>query len=155
MKLPWGMREDDPRCLEMRSWIREQIEFFYQKGYTDFICGMAIGCDMYFAEEVLSLRPEHPDIKLHAAIPCADQSSRWNRAQKQKYEELLSQCDGKNTFVENYTPDCMQFRNEYMVNESSALIACYNGRPGGTMATIAMAAREGLEMKILDISEIK
>lgn len=153
-KLPWGSRNNDPRCEKMREWIRAQIKDFYGDGYRNFISGMAIGCDMVFAEEVLSLKEDLPGINLFAAVPCEDQPIRWTIAQKAHYLELLSACDGVKTFQKSYTPSCMQARNEYMVEQSSALIACYNGRPGGTMTTIVLAKRAGLETKILDLSEL-
>ena len=55
MKLPWGMRETDERCIAAKSWIGQQLEELYELGYRHFISGMAIGCDTYFAEEVLRL----------------------------------------------------------------------------------------------------
>lgn len=154
-KLPWGMRESDERCIITRKWIFSQLEQLYSLGYRVFISGMAIGCDTFFAEAVLELKSRFPDVQLIAAIPCADQASRWNSSQKEKYSLLLSQCDSVRTFADSYTSSCMQTRNTYMVDCSSALIACFNGRPGGTMKTILYAEREGLDVRILDLSELK
>ena len=42
-----------------------------------------------------------------------------------------------------------------MVNQSSALLACYDGRPGGTMSTLLYAKKEGLDIRMLDIEELK
>ena len=154
MKLPWGMRESDPRCLSARAWIAQQLEELYREGYRRFLCGMAIGCDTYFADAVLDLKERCPDVRLEAAVPCSDQASRWNRVQQEKYRQLLSQCDRVKTFQDSYSADCMQRRNRYMVDESSALVACFDGRPGGTMSTLAYAMREGLEVRILDVSEL-
>lgn len=154
MKLPWGMRETDPRCDAVKAWIADQLAEFYSKGYRRFLCGMAIGCDTFFADAVLELKERHADVILEAAVPCNDQSSRWNKTQKAKYAELISRCDCVHTLQEKYTRGCMQHRNRYMVDESSALIACFNGRPGGTMSTILYATRENLNVQILDISEL-
>ncbi|MBQ6366019.1 MAG: DUF1273 family protein [Oscillospiraceae bacterium] len=155
MKLPWGMRESDERCIRAKEWIAGQLNTLYTLGYRHFLCGMAIGCDMYFADAVLALKAQHPDVTLEAAIPCADQANRWNSKQKAKYASLLEQCDAIKTCQEAYTPDCMQRRNRYMVERSSALIACFNGRPGGTMSTILIAQREGLTVHLLDVNELK
>ena len=46
-------------------------------------------------------------------------------------------------------------RNEYMVDCSSTLIACFDGRPGGTMNTIVYAKREGRAVRMLDVSELQ
>ena len=155
MKLPWGMRESDKRCIAAKRWIAAQIEELYSLGYRQFICGMAIVCDTYFAEAVLALRERYPDISLEAAIPCADQANRWNKKQKETYAGLLSRCNSVKIFQEHYTNGCMQQRNTYMVNQSSALLACYDGRPGGTMSTLLYAKKEGLDIRMLDIEELK
>ncbi len=154
MKLPWGMRETDIRCTAAKEWIARQIEEIYTCGYRRFLCGMAIGCDTYFADAVLELKQTHPDLILSAAIPCADQSNRWNSRQKEHYSELILQCDEVKIFQERYTPECMRRRNIYMVDHSSALIACYDGRPGGTMKTLLYAQREGLDVRVLDVSTL-
>lgn len=154
MKLPWGQRETDPRCIAAKDWIKNQITELYASGYRRFLCGMAIGCDMYFAEAVLELKKEHDDILLEAALPCLDQSSRWNNPQKLRYSALLEQCNSVHTFQNEYSPGCMQQRNKYMVDESAAILSCFDGRPGGTMSTLLYAQRQGLDVRILDVSDI-
>ena len=47
-----------------------------------FICGMARGCDFYFAEAVLALRQERGDVTLEAAIPCPTQTDGWSGADR-------------------------------------------------------------------------
>ena len=154
MKLPWGLRESDARCIQTKEWLHTQITALYQSGYRNFICGMAIGCDTYFAQEVSNLKSsdDYRDIRLIGAIPCATQSDHWNKTQKLAYQELLLSCDETKIFQDSYSSGCMMVRNRWMVDHSSVLISCYNGRPGGTMNTIAYAMREGLETIILDIS---
>ena len=56
VKLPWGINEQDPRCLALKEQLAATLEGIYESGYRHFICGMAIGCDTYFAEEVLQLK---------------------------------------------------------------------------------------------------
>lgn len=43
----------------------------------------------------------------------------------------------------------MQERNQYMINNSSLVIALYNGLNGGTKSTIAYAKRQGKEVVII------
>lgn len=151
VKLPWGMNEEDPRCVDLKKQLAATLHGIYESGYRHFICGMAIGCDTYFAEAVLQLKEEHSDIVLEAAVPCDNQSEKWNRKQKALYIELLSRCD-QITYVSHlYTPECMMKRNEYMINCSSLLLACFNGRSSGTMSTILYALRRGVKTIILDI----
>ena len=145
-KLPWGHREDDLRCLDLKMDIVQALVELYGRGYRSFYCGMAEGCDLYFAESVLMLRQVHEDVSLHAAVPCRTQADRWLREQRARYQELLKQCDSVNVLQEVYSPGCMMARNRFMVNRSSVLLACYNGEPGGTRNTIFYAKEQGLEI---------
>ena len=151
--LPWGLREDDPRCAKLRFELRCSLEGLIQEGWQHFICGMAIGCDMYFAEAVLSLKQEYPDITLEAAIPCGGQPDRWASEQRRRYNRLLDSCDKVTVLQIAYTPDCMQRRNQYMVDRSSLLLACHNGRPGGTLNTMAYAMHQGRKIIQLEIED--
>ena len=153
-KLPWHYREEDPRCLNLKLDIVQQLTSAYDRGFRHFICGMAEGCDMYFADAVIALRQIHPDVTLEAAIPCGTQSERWVKTQRQRYNGLLDACDQVTVLQIHYTPDCMQRRNRYMVDSSSLLLACFDGSPGGTMNTIVYAQRQKLEIISIEIPDI-
>lgn len=150
-KLPWGGNEADERCLALKCALAAHLEALYAEGYRHFICGMALGCDMYFAEAVTALREVHGDVTLEAAIPCGTQPDRWNRAQRERYNALLNACSKVTVLQIRYSPECMMQRNRYMVDRSSTLLCCYNGRPGGTMRTILYAERSGIGVEIIDI----
>ena len=129
-KLPWGSNENDPRCAALKEDLYCNLLGIYEAGYRHFICGMAIGCDMYFAEAVLRLKEIYPDITLEAAIPCGSQPDRWNAGLRKRYNDILDKCSQVTVLQINYSPDCMQKRNQYMVDSSSLLLACFDGRPG-------------------------
>ena len=150
-KLPWGSNESDERCIALKKELYCRLEGVYQAGYTHFICGMAIGCDMFFAEAVLKLQEEHPEITLEAAVPCGSQPDRWTRPLRERYNAILDKCSVVNVLQIEYTPDCMQKRNQYMIDRSSLLLSCFDGRPGGTMSTILYAQRQGLKTIIIDV----
>ena len=150
-KLPWGSNESDERCIALKKELYCRLEGVYQAGYTHFICGMAIGCDMFFAEAVLKLQEEHPEITLEAAVPCGSQPDRWTRPLRERYNAILDKCSVVNVLQIKYTPDCMQKRNQYMIDRSSLLLSCFDGRPGGTMSTILYAQRQGLKTIIIDV----
>ena len=151
MKLPWGMNESDPRCVELKLELAARLEGIYESSYRTFLCGMALGCDMYFAEAVIALRERHPEVRLEAAIPFGDQPGKWNTAQRQRYNRLIDAADKVTVLQYTYSSDCMMQRNRYMVDHSSLLLACYDGRPGGTMNTILYAQRSGVQVIILDV----
>lgn len=150
-KLHWGANEDDERCTALKAEIAARLDGIYQAGYRHFICGMAIGCDTYFAEAVLALREAHGDVTLEAAIPCGTQPEKWTEAQRLRYNSLIDASDEVTVLQIDYTPGCMLARNRYMVDQSSLLLCCYNGGPGGTMSTILYAMRSGVETMVIDI----
>lgn len=151
-KLPWGSREEDPRCRALQAHIYNAAEQAAESGYRHFLCGMARGCDTWFAQAVLALKERFPDVTLEAAIPCADQALRWNRADRARYEALLARCDVRTVLAETYTPGCMQRRNRYLVDHSSLLIAVHDGLPGGTQNTIAYAFSQRLNVAVLPVA---
>lgn len=152
-KLPWGNDERDPHCLALKRRIRDTVESAIAEGMEHFICGMADGCDLYFAEIVLALKEQYPHITLEAAIPCPTQADAWPEAQRARYRALLARCDYETLVQQSYTPNCMQRRNRYMVDHSSLLIAAHGGLPGGTRYTIAYAIRSGIEIVDIPIDE--
>ena len=150
-KLPWGYREEDLRCLDLKMDIVQALVSLYQRGYRRFLCGMAEGCDLYFAESVLMLRQVHEDVSLEAAIPFRGQAEHWTAAQRERYYRILDSCDEVRLLQEKYSPGCMMARNRYMVDHSSLLLACYNGEAGGTRSTILYARERGLELITIPI----
>ena len=150
-KLPWGLDENSAECRKLRIQIAIQLEALHSAGIAHFISGMALGCDLLFAEAVLAMREEYDDVTLEAAVPCDSQANSWPEEQKERYNAILSSCDTV-TFVQHqYTPGCMLRRNRYMVDNSSVLLACFNGSSGGTMNTLLYARRQGVKTIIIDI----
>lgn len=148
-KLPWGYREEDPRCLALKKRIFDAVEAAYAEGYTHFLCGMAQGCDMYFGEAVMALKERHSEVTLEAVIPCATQTQRWPASARLRHEKIVAAADLETLICQKYTPDCMYRRNRYLVDHASLLIAAYSGVPGGTLQTITYAMSRGVS--ILDI----
>ncbi len=150
-KLPWGFNEEDPRCDVLKGRLRRAAEQAYVDGYRHFITGMARGCDQYFAEIVLELREQHPDVTVEAAIPCETQASGWKELERERYFELVARCDLETVVQRHYDKGCMQRRNRYMVDRSARLIAVYDGMLGGTMYTLNYAMNRGVETVILEL----
>lgn len=115
------------------------LQLLYQQGYRDFLCGGALGFDLYAAERVIALREQHPDVRLVFCLPCADQSSRWRAADCKRYEQLLYMSDETRVLAPNYYDGCMQVRNRYMVDRSYICVAYMARLHGGTLSTVRYA----------------
>ena len=135
--------------------LKEKIELaITEYGITNFISGMAIGADLDFAETVLKLRNEY-HITLECAIPCLNQTLKWNSTDKLRYESILKHADKISLISERYTPECMLKRNRYMVDKSEFVIAVFNGiEKGGTWYTINYAKKENKIIELVDLNRI-
>lgn len=153
-KLPWGEDERDPRCLALKRELIDRIEDAYLRGYRHFICGMALGCDLYFCEAALSLRDEkYPDLKVEAAVPCPNQADRWSAEHKARYKGLLERCDWETLVQRHYDAGCMMRRNRYMVDHASLTIAVFDGSAGGTLSTLGYAMKQKVKTDIIDLTK--
>ena len=141
---------DSSRKQSMKSSIEANVREVYKNGITNFMSGMAIGFDLLAAGVVLSLKREYPDITLTAVVPFKEQASRFNDDDKCIYNKYLSQSDKIVIISDVYYARCYLDRDRYMVEHSSMLIACYDGRKkGGTFWTVNYARRTG--RKVIDI----
>jgi len=145
-KLPWGFYENDPRCIKLKQQIYDTVEAVYDSGIRHFICGMANGCDLYFGEAVLRLKQLKNDVTLEAAIPFAGQADHWKEPEKSRWQHICDSSDYITIVSKTYTKECMNKRNRYMVDNSSVLIAAYNGSKGGTQNTMLYAIRSKCEV---------
>lgn len=148
-KLPWKFNENDYRCVDMKNRTKIEIESAIKNGYHTFLCGMALGFDIICAELVLELKKKYPYIKLIGVIPCKNQSDRWTKSQKERYKKIVNQLDSVRCIYNKYEGGCMQERNHYMINNSSLVIALFNGLNGGTKKTIEYAKQQGKKIIII------
>lgn len=151
-KLPWGTVETAPACRAAKEQIAQALERAYEAGFRHFICGMARGGDLYFAEAVMALRERCPGVTLEGARPCESQADAWPEAERRRYQAVLDQCNYETLVQRHYDRGCMMRRNRYMVDRSARIIALYDGAPkGGTYQTLAYALKKGLHADIISL----
>ena len=149
-KLPWGYDERDPRCLALKRSMALELEGLYRRGFRHFISGMAQGGDLYFAEAALALREQHPDLLVEGAVPCPAQADHWPEDQRRRWQDILERCDLEIVVQQHYDRFCMLRRDRYMVDRSAAVLAVFDGTPGGTQYTLNYAMDKKLEILLLD-----
>ena len=130
-------------CAELKRRISENISLLIQDGAGEFYSGMALGVDMWCAEAVIELKKQYPAVRLTAMIPCPEQSDKWSREQRQRYRDILAQCDQTICTSPSYTSDCMHRRNRALVDICDVLLAVYDGQSGGTRYTVEYARQKG------------
>ncbi len=139
-KLPWA-EESEAGCQALKQMLRRTVETLAQQGYDTFLCGMARGCDFYFAEAVLA-----QGLRLEAYLPCPSQPNGWKEADRRRYDRLLLDCAAVYMVEPHYTPGCMLRRNQVMVDHCDTLLTVYDGTGGGTGAAIAYAKSKGKQI---------
>lgn len=95
---------------------------------TEVISGMALGWDQALAEAAILI-----GVRLTAAIPCYNQDKMWPEASKKKYRLLLGMARSVIFVTESeYTGECMQKRNVWMVDNCDTILTIHDGTSGGT-----------------------
>ena len=146
--LPWKFKEKGIRFLLFRFRLKTILKKLIKQGYTTFVSGMALGADLILAEEVLALRDKYIDIKLICAVPCYNQYAKWSEDDVTRYKFILN-CADEIVYVSetDYYKGCLFERNKYMIENSSAILAVYNGKKyGGTYQTLRMAKAARLKI---------
>ena len=106
--------------------LRQEIEKAVNDGFTAFLSGFADGVDQYFAEIILELQDENPNLKLIAVLPY--QKRMDSLCQKEHTNALLDACAEVIVIQEEYRPNVYAKCNRYMVEHSDRVIAVYDGR---------------------------
>ena len=129
--------------------IAREIEQAVSAGADAFCCGMARGCDLYFAETVLRIKAERPEIRLEAWLACPEQASLWQETDRIRWQSLLDRCDGVHIVEECYSDGCLLRRDKAMVDQADELISVWDGSSGGTGWTVRYAKRRGKRVRAL------
>lgn len=149
--LPWKFNENAIECKKMKATLKKEIEESIKSGYTTFLCGMALGFDLICAETVLELKSKYNDIKLIAVIPCDNQQIKWPLKDQIRYSEIIKNVDAIRQKYKTYNGNkCMLERNRFMIDNSSMVIALFNGQNGGTKYTLDYAMQNGLSITIIE-----
>ena len=123
------------------------------EGYESFICGGAVGSDTLAAECVLSMKERYPEIKLILALPCRDQTVKWeDLGDLMKYKDVLGKADCVEYMQSFYSEGCMHKRNRWMVDHSDVCVAYLTNRRGGTAYTCNYANKN--DVRLINLGEM-
>lgn len=126
-----------PLIKEIKKRILEVID---EHKPTHLISGMALGIDTLFA-----IIAHQEAIDLIAAIPCYMQERNWQQSSINLYRKILDTPINGHLPIQvivtqsNYTPECMQDRNIWMVDNCDILLAVWDGTSGGTANCVKYA----------------
>ncbi len=130
----------------VKLWLKSQIDDAISAGFRTFICGMAMGVDIWAGEIVLEKKAVDDSLRLICAVPWPGFPNNWSIEWHERYSAVLAKADLVVPIARQFAADVFWRRNTWMVDHSSRLIAFYNGAPGGTQETIDYARRQGIEV---------
>lgn len=116
------------------------------RGYTDFICGGALGFDTIAACRVAAAHMKDPKIRLVLMLPCRDQTNLWTRTSDiALYGKLKGLASEVIYAADFYSDGVMLLRDRMMADAGSLCVAYYDGRQGGgTAYTLRYAEQRGV-----------
>ena len=83
-------------------------------------------------------------------IPCETQAIKWSVASRERYYNIAAKCDKETMLQREYTSDCMDKRNRYMVDHADYILAVWNGCPSGTGNTVRYAHKKGKSIIVIN-----
>lgn len=136
----------EEKVLFIQEALQNEINAAIRDGYRRFLSGFALGADILFARLVIEAKKAYPDIILEAALPYPT----WMNHRKKEDKVLLASCSAVGVHSPAYSQACFSVRNRYMAEESSRVIAVYDGRPkGGTINTLRHARLLGKDVRMI------
>ena len=99
--------------------------------------------DIMAAETVLDLQKRYPDVTLEMAIPFEGQAGRWPESYRARWQRCVESADVVTVLSHEYTKSCLFARNRCLVTQADLLLACYDGKEGGTKHTVEYAQCSG------------
>lgn len=144
--------ENSPICIKIKNKISYHIGELIKNNVNVFITGMALVVDMWAAEIVIKNKLINNNIKLICAIPCQNQTNKWNILDINRYNKTISFADDIVLISKKYSKNCMRLRNYWMVDNSDILLAVLkpNSIYSGTAMTVNYAYKQNKKVILIN-----
>lgn len=107
---------------------------------------MAVGFDIAAAEVALSLRCELAGLKVVAVVPFEGMQNSFSVSWQHRFNQIVAGADEAVTLAPKYSSEVYAVRNNFLVDNSSACIAYFDGSKGGTAYTVRRAVKSLLRL---------
>lgn len=122
-------------------------------GFNIFLIGMALGFDLLCFSILSDLKTQGYNVKICAVVPCCDQDKYFSEKERELYNQCLSKADYLAIEEREYFKNCMLIRDDFLIDNSSLVIAYFDGRKkGGTAYTVKKAEKK--QMKIINLKNM-
>lgn len=126
--------------------LKEKVIKALDDGFVKFVSSFTGNVDRAFAEIVLELKKDRPEVQMSAVIPYRNKLNRMK--EQEDIKALLDSCDDIMVLKEEYQPNIYVERNKYLAEHSDRAIIVYDGREkGATVNMIRQIHRRQKEMQ--------
>jgi len=119
----YGQDEEHPDCVALKLSLTEKIAELSNKGVHDFLTNAEQGLSLWAAEAVIGMR-EHLNTpcRLHVIVPYEEQAKKWHKEVRERYYDVHEAADSVTVVATQYSEDCYQVANQFMLNRSVMLL---------------------------------
>ena len=135
-----------------RAWVRAELRRVVlklrdQHGLQVGISGMAIGTDLWWADELV-----RADVALWAHVPFPQQWEPWLPVQRDEWHRLHDLAAKVTTYGDRYDVRLLHARNDGMLAAANAVVAVHKAgkTTGGTASAVQKARQRGLPVVNID-----
>lgn len=98
------------------------IDLIENKSVTEFVSGMDLGLETYFAKKVIDYKKTYPNISLTCVIPYETQTEFWAEEERDCYYGIVEKCDKEILLQTKYTDEAIKNKNKYLIENSKFCI---------------------------------
>ena len=107
---------------------------------------MALGFDIEAAEVALALRGELAGLQIVAVVPFEGMQRGFSEEWQSRFDCIIAEANEVITLAPKYSVEVYAVHNNFLVDNSSACIAYFDGSKGGTAYTVRRAVKSLLHL---------
>ncbi|MDG4656143.1 DUF1273 domain-containing protein [Ectobacillus antri] len=133
-----------PAIEYIKTAIRQALLSFLEEGLEWVIISGQLGVELWAAEVVFELQMDFPNLKIGVFTPFLEQEEKWNEANKEYYEFVMSQVDHIDSITKKKYehPQQFQMKTRFFIEKSEALLAVYDEEKEGSPKFMIQQARK-------------
>lgn len=115
-----GNLTNERYCKEKFSELKNILEniitdLIENESVTQFISGMDLGLETFFAKRIIDYRNTYPNIKLTCVIPYETQAEFWSEEKRDDYFSTVEKSDKEIMLQKKYTSDAIANKNKFLI----------------------------------------
>lgn len=148
----YGYNYSNEAYKKLRKYFKQKL---YEDKVTEAWTGLSQGCDICFAHAVIELRELGFPIKLCCAIPFESFNTKLTGQALQIYNNIIRRADVVEILsTEEYTPELLQKRSEYIINKSNLVYFECNTKEDFPKC-FEFAEEKKKSVKVIDVENLK